>query len=62
MTWAQDFTKSLGFVTAFLIALLMINLIVGDGPTITFLWLVLFSMLIINYQDFIDLMGRFSSV
>lgn len=58
----KDFTQSLGFVTSFLIALLMVNMMLGDGPTIAFLWLVLFSMIIINSDDFIDLMGRFSSL
>lgn len=58
----KDFTQSLGFVTAFLISVLMMDMMLGDGPTIAFLWLVLFSMIIINSDDFIDLIGRFSSL
>lgn len=58
----KDFTQSLGFVVAFLTSVLLLSITLGEGPTTAFLWLVLLSMAIINYQDIITLMGRFSSV
>lgn len=58
----KDFTQSLGFIVGFLTSVLLLSITLGDGPTTAFLWLVLLSMVIINYQDIIYLMGRFSSV
>lgn len=61
MTGIQEFTQSLGFVVSFLILVLLLSMTVGDGPTTTFLWLVLISMALLNSQDIISLMGRFST-
>lgn len=57
----KEFTQSLGFVTFFVITVLILSLTVGEKPTTAFLWLVLFSMAILNYEELISLMGRFST-
>lgn len=62
MNKMQEFTQSIGFVTFFVVTVLLLSMTVGEGPTIMFLWLVLLSMSIINYDAIIDLLGRFSTV
>lgn len=59
MDKAQQFTQSLWFIIAFLVALILSNMMFGETFTTGFLWLVLLSMVLINSQDIISLPGRF---
>lgn len=57
----QEFTASLQFIVFFIILVLIINMVFGDGLTIGFLTLVLLSMIVINAGKFTDLVERFAA-
>lgn len=48
----KDFTASTGFITAFLIGTIFIQMIAGNKVTEAFLWLVLASMIVVNADKF----------
>lgn len=57
----QRFTQSLGFIVFFIVAVLLLSMTLGDKATMAFLWLVLFSMVILNSGKISDLLGRFTT-
>ena len=52
----QEFFSSFKTLIGFLILCIFIQMIFGDKVLTNFLWLILFSMLIINYQEFTSFM------
>lgn len=51
----QEFTEELGFIVAFLLGLLFVSF-VGDAALQAYLWLVLFSMVLLNSDKIVSLL------
>jgi hypothetical protein len=58
----DEFTQSLGFVAAFVVACGLITITLGERVLQGFLWLVLASMVVANTDKIKSLVGRYSSV
>ena len=54
----QEFTSRMSFILFFLILTLIIQMVFGDKVTTNFLWLVLLSMIIVQKDKFINLLGK----